>query len=665
MHPGSPWRKGMAVMPDDILIGRQFKEFILQEQIGRGGMARVYRAYQPSVKRDVAIKVIDFRGDTSDERFRERFAREAELIAHLEHIHILPVYDYGIVNEMAFLVMRLLTGGSLRDLLQDHTMDTDRAVDLFKQFASALSYAHSKGVIHRDLKPANIMLDDAGNALVTDFGLARLIEASQELTETDRIVGTPHFMSPEQLRGDPLTPRSDIYSLGVVLYRMLVGQLPFAHTSGDLISSIYQNIEKAPPAPREINPEISIAVEDVILRALEKKPADRFVSADEMAEALSVAVGRVSSSSRRPVHPSATTLNAFKIPVPTKRLYFTLIPVLMIAVMVGAFFLLKARAEPENRTPTVLSGETMVAADIIPAEDEISRADEALGERGFVAMIACNQTSEYHATIAREVKDFAEEYGLPVTVYDSNSDSYVQQTMIERARSEGAVAMIICSLDHDLIAPSLRSAQAAGIRLVFLHADIPSYGGVRLAGDNFQMGFKPGSYAGEIIRDELDGRAEVITLDYPELDDIVLRANGLETGMLENAPDAHVIGRYLGGTTEFAQESVQTLLDSGVTFDVILSINDAGAYGAIKALENAGYSGDEVMIFSVDAELLARQYIEDGYFMRASVEIGRTRAAQTAVDAMVKLLSGGTIAEDIRTEPGLLFTREILRIPEE
>src|SRR5262249_46878997 len=162
----------------------------------------------------VALKVIRLdEGQGQHEDFRRRFAHEAEVIAKLEHIHILPIYAYGISNEMAYLAMRWLKGGTLSQTMRQGKLTLEHAADIFTQVAKGLAYAHSQGVIHRDLKPSNIMLDDTGNAYLTDFGLAKLVESSGEITKTGNIVGTPAYMSPEQLRGDTLDYRCDIYSL--------------------------------------------------------------------------------------------------------------------------------------------------------------------------------------------------------------------------------------------------------------------------------------------------------------------------------------------------------------------------------------------------------------------------------------------------------------------
>jgi ABC-type sugar transport system substrate-binding protein/predicted Ser/Thr protein kinase len=659
----------MLEMLPDSLIGRRIKDYIVREKIGRGGMAVVYRAYQPSVHRDVALKIIFLGSENQDERFRERFAQEAELIARLEHLHILPIYDYGVEDDMAFIAMRLLLGGSLRELLRDDVLSIDRAGDLFNQIAAGLAYAHRRGIIHRDLKPGNILLDDVGNAFIADFGLAKMVESSLDLTDEDNIIGTPHYMAPEQIRGEPATLRSDIYSLGVLLYEMMTGELPFDSNRRSLISSIYQSLEEDPVPPHQANPNISADVEGVILRAIEKRPEKRYGSVEQMAEELNIALGRSSGlqyipSSDEPatdITPRSMRLRAVESSATLMIPILAAMATLLIAALV-ALWIVNRNQEEELvvRDPVIQLRAAAPAREIVPTKEEIERARAILGEDGFVGMINCNMSSEYHATIAREIVDFAKEYGIKVEIYDPNSDAYVQVTLIEQARAEGATALILCPLDNTLLEEPLKSAQEAGIRMAFLQSDTPSYGGVRMYTDNYIMGRVPGEYAGEIVNQELDGQADVIVLGYPDIDDIVLRAQGLEDGLLAIAPNAKILGSYIGGTRELGYESVKRLLDGGTTFEVILSINDAGSYGAIMALEEAGYRGDEVSIVSVDAEILARQYIANRHFMRASVPLGRTEAARAAVDAIVKLLAGATLPENIAINPGPLVTQDTL-----
>jgi serine/threonine protein kinase/DNA-binding LacI/PurR family transcriptional regulator len=661
------------LMGGDPFIGRQLGDFLIRDRIAQGGMAIVYRAYQPSVSREVALKMIPLGEAAQDDLFRRRFAKEAELIASLEHIHILPVYDYGIAEDAAYLAMRLLTGGTMNDLLKSGPLAMEEATRLFRQFASGLAYAHRKGVIHRDLKPSNIMLDDDGNVLLTDFGLAKLIEDSVELTQTGSIVGTPAYMSPEQLRGRQLDHRSDIYSAGVVLYQILTGRTPFGGPATDLVTTIYKQLEETPQSPRTINPAILPDVELVILRALRKSPDDRYDTVEDMSDDLVIAVEHQGSSADlvaarlRDLAPETLAGPEPKFaPSPARRLAYyaggigaVLIILVLLAVLVSSRSD-KTNAPETYPAPTVRVGEEARATDSVPTQAEIARARDRLGGTGFIAYITCTLSTEYHATQAREIGDFAAQFGLSYRIYDSNADPYTQLTLIEKARAEGATGLIVCPLNSSLLDEPLLSVQRAAIPLVIMHSDMPSYGGVVLAGDDYTMGLEAGRFAGKIIAKEMNGQADVIILDYPDLPVIVMRADGLEDGLREYAPEAHVIGRYKGGTREFAEASVDRLIEQSVTFNVILSINDAGSFGAIAAMEKAQFAPDSVIISSIDGEALARDYIQKGYFIRGSVAINREEFSHTAINAMVKLLAGSTLPETFVISPGDVLTRDTL-----
>jgi len=691
-------------MPADMLIGKKLGDFVIEERLGQGAMAVVYKAFESSINRHVALKVIRLdEGQGQQEEFRRRFAREAEVIARLEHIHILPIYAYGINDEMAYLAMRWLRGGSLSELLKRERITMERSASIFKQFAEGLAYAHSKGVIHRDLKPSNIMLDDAGNAYLTDFGLAKLAEGTGEITRSGTIVGTPAYMSPEQLRGEPLDHRSDIYSLGVILYNMVAGRLPFDTSTSDLVSIIYQHLEKPPTPPSEFNPHIPPAVEDVILRALQKDRNDRFNTATEMARALNIALGLPpgSSDSLEPVSPIHYQSTRSRITItngPTGWtrgiLPFAIIAVLLLLLIAAAILFQTTRTNTElallqtisaetaiaqaeivsitatasSWTPTpllgatVLKGEDAPSSRIVPTSEQISAAKNKLGPTGFIAFIACTQETEYHSGLAREMSEIAREYGIGFRLYDSQTDPYREVTLFERARAEGAGAIILCPLDINLMATSLEAAQAAGLPLVFHANNMNPYGGILVGGDDYLLGLEPGRFAGQIVRDEMGGRANVIILDYPDRDDIVERANGLEDGLKELAPRANVVGRYLGATREFGRASVEELLNEGISFNMILSINDAGSFGAIDALRAANVDPSSVIIVSVDAEALAQEYIRRGFFMRGSAQSSREEMAQALINSAVQLLAGSTIAEHILVPPGPIITKENLEL---
>lgn len=649
-------------MAQDNLIGRRIGEFQIEESIGRGGMATVYRAYQPALNRHVAIKVITHDQWDQQTEFQQRFAQEAEVITQLEHIHILPVYGYGVDGDVAYLAMRLVSGGTLADLLDDGALSMERAAEIFGQVARGLHHAHARGIIHRDLKPGNILLDDAGNAYLTDFGLAKWQQAGANLTKSGNIVGTPAYMSPEQLRGDELDQRSDIYSMGVILYHMVTGKPPFDSASSDVISIIYQHLERMPQSPSIHNPDVSPAVEAVVMRALQKDPDLRYNSVRDMADDLDVAVGRRTSSNI-----SRTPIAIPRMPPrsqPNKRprwLMGATVALLLVVAGVIAFALASAgTGRIEAVAPRVQAGIEASLDGVTITEAMNERALATLGQGGFIGYVTCTQDSEYHAAQARELRELAIRYGFGMRIYDSGADDYRQITQLERARADGANALIVCPLNPALLAEALEAIEAAHIPLVLMSTDIPTYGGVMLVGDEFGLGYGPGALAGQIIADEMDGQARVIILDFPDLPGIVRRADGLEAGVLEHAPQATIVGRYLGATRDFAYNSVSRLIAEGVAFDVIVSINDAGSFGAIDALNEAGIGPDEVFITSVDAEALALRYIREGYYMRGTVAVNRTGFSEAAMNAMLLLLAGEPVPERVIVPPGQVITRETL-----
>lgn len=259
--------------------GQMLGPYRIIAQIGQGGMATVYKAYQPSMDRNVAIKVLPGQLAESAE-FARRFQQEARIIANLEHPHILPVFDFGESDGVTYFVMRFLEGGTLKDRMKDGPLPWNEIDRLFTQLAEALGYAHDRGIVHRDLKPANALIDSNGNLFLTDFGIAKLLEsASPRLTQTDAIMGTPAYISPEQAQALTVDRRSDIYSLGIILYEMVTGRVPF--TADTPLAVILKQISDPLPPPTTIKPGLPASVERVILKALAKNPGDRFSNTAE------------------------------------------------------------------------------------------------------------------------------------------------------------------------------------------------------------------------------------------------------------------------------------------------------------------------------------------------------------------------------------------------
>jgi eukaryotic-like serine/threonine-protein kinase len=269
----------MTEVADNTLVDGRYR---ILGRIGAGGMADVYRAEDTHLGREVALKVLHSRY-AQDAEFVERFRREASSAAGLSHPNVVGVYDRGRHDWTYYIAMECLRGRTLKEIIErDAPLPQERAIDLGIQMLHAAGFAHRHGVIHRDFKPHNVIVDDHWNAKVTDFGIARY--GTSEITETGSIMGTAHYLSPEQAQGQAVTAASDLYSIGVVLYEMLAGRLPFEGDSAVAIA--LKHLSEPPPPLRQLRPDVDPGLESVVMAALAKDPAKRWQSADEMAAAL-------------------------------------------------------------------------------------------------------------------------------------------------------------------------------------------------------------------------------------------------------------------------------------------------------------------------------------------------------------------------------------------
>jgi serine/threonine protein kinase len=269
------------------LIGKSLGNYKVVETLGQGGMSAVYVGYQETVDRKVAIKVLST-ALGHNPQFVERFQLEARTVARLQHPHILPLYDYGKQDDVLYLVMAYVEGGTLEDIIDGGPMSLGRVERILREVAGALDYAHRQGVIHRDIKPANILLDTEGHALLADFGIVKLAEGQTNLTGTG-VVGTPAYMAPEQAQGLPLDTRADIYSLGVVVYEMITATQPFEGET--LMQVMVRVMQQPPPDIAEITEGLPPALSPVMKKVLSKDPGERYQTASAFADAFSMAIG--------------------------------------------------------------------------------------------------------------------------------------------------------------------------------------------------------------------------------------------------------------------------------------------------------------------------------------------------------------------------------------
>ncbi|RMF03068.1 MAG: FHA domain-containing protein [Chloroflexi bacterium] len=263
------------------LTGQTLGNYRLDEVIGEGGMATVYKAFQLSLKRWVAVKVLHYQELTSVIRFQ----REAKAIAALRHRNILNIYEYGgEADGLPYIAMEYIEGGTLEDRLNGQPMDWKRVVELAIPIAKALHYAHQRGIIHRDVKPSNILMPQEDWPVLGDFGLVKYATEDQGLTRSGIFMGTPNYISPEQARGKPTDFKVDMYALGIIMFEMTTGVVPFDHENPNKV--LLAHVMDPPPRPRDLNPDCPPALEAVILKALAKVPEDRYANMEELAEAL-------------------------------------------------------------------------------------------------------------------------------------------------------------------------------------------------------------------------------------------------------------------------------------------------------------------------------------------------------------------------------------------
>ncbi|MDQ3849300.1 MAG: protein kinase, partial [Actinomycetota bacterium] len=266
------------IASDTVVDGR----YQVIDRLGSGGMADVFSAQDLQLGRKVALKLLHERF-AQDEEFVERFRREASSAAGLQHQHVVSVYDRGEWDGTAYIAMEYVAGRTLKQVIQQEgPLEPGRAVDLAVQVLRAVRFAHRRGVIHRDLKPHNVIVDEEGRAKVTDFGIARA--GASDITETGSIMGTAQYLSPEQAQGHAVNAPSDLYSVGIVLYEMLTGRVPFDGDS--TVAVALKQVSESPVPPSRLNPAVTPELEAVVLRALAKDPAERFADAEEFIAAL-------------------------------------------------------------------------------------------------------------------------------------------------------------------------------------------------------------------------------------------------------------------------------------------------------------------------------------------------------------------------------------------
>lgn len=333
----------------------KFGRYEVTAELGRGAMGVVYSARDPRIERFVALKALH-RQYADDEYFVQRFFKEAVAIGRLSHPNIVTVYDVGQDQGTIFIAMELLKGRSISDLARERRLGTDEIVRIGIQVAEALDYAHGRGIVHRDIKPANIMITEENQVKITDFGIAHVEDVSATLqTQAGEILGTPVYMSPEQVLGKPSDGRSDLYSLGVILYELAVGKRPFG---GATMALIFKEVtDRKPQTPAAADPSIPRPLSEIIMRCLEKNPDRRFQSGREMAEALRALSG------------TETGKGGDAAPVPRRRILKSFLVAGVLAILLAAagiglkVFPLKKPLDKEPPKPPAETARLVIESD--------------------------------------------------------------------------------------------------------------------------------------------------------------------------------------------------------------------------------------------------------------------------------------------------------------
>jgi beta-lactam-binding protein with PASTA domain/predicted Ser/Thr protein kinase len=328
-------------------------------RIGGGGMADVWLAEDTHLQRQVALKVLH-RRYLQDPEFVARFQREAEHAAGLQHPNIVSVFDRGQDGDVNYIAMQYVQGPTLKELI-DRGLTPDQAVALVRQVLEGARFAHRNGVVHRDLKPHNVIVDDEGKAVVTDFGIARA--GVSEITQTGSVMGTPHYLSPEQAQGEDVTPVSDLYSIGVMLYEALAGRVPFEGESA--VAVAMKQVSETPLRPSSINPQVSPALDAVVMRALEKEPGQRFQSADAFIAALDAALKDPGVGQGTAAFAAAPPLVEEEGPLEDKDRNWWLWGLLVAAILIGLLIGWALTRDTSTKVPNVTGNQLGVAITLL------------------------------------------------------------------------------------------------------------------------------------------------------------------------------------------------------------------------------------------------------------------------------------------------------------
>lgn len=654
-------------------ISQQVGDFFVQSLLQEGERASIYLAHQISVERDVDLKIISADSSESAAKFHARFYQEMAKIVTLEHLHIVPIYKYGIIEkaDSVYIATRLMEG-SLADLLaHGEPLPLAHATQIFRQIAGALSFAHQKGVLHFGLKPNNIRFDEQGNAYLSEFALGRIARQRERTPLQGLLLNLAMvYLAPEQIRGESLDERTDQYVLGAILYHMLAGKSPFEATNTSFIDRLVRSKAQLLPDLSTVNPQIFSALNNVVMRALHPAPSERYTSVDEFVSAFDSAM-RVGRRGGTRIITGNTPTQSQKAQEKRKprrffdvrrwSLWRRINSLFWVMICLVAVFVL-LRSSPTQtgaiveyiRPPMIIPRTRGGIQDSIPTDTEISAALQALGKTRNIAYIACGLESETQIVRAREMSDLAREHQLNYVIYDGGMNEAIQLVRVEQARREGAVVLIVCPLGARVI-QSLARAQDAGMAVIITEGCESVEVGVCVGLDNYFLGGQAGQVAANWINAQYTITPRIIHLQQGAPLYLMQRSAGMLDSLYALFPQSLEMMTYPITSRQSAKIVVESLLTQNIAFDMILSSTDIGAYGAIDALELAGISPDAIDIVSIESESLARNYVERGYFLRATIGTNRRTEAHAAINTAIKLIAGGIVPQRINIPIGEPF----------
>jgi serine/threonine-protein kinase len=581
-------------MADRVLGGR----YTVQDKIGIGGMATVYRGLDNVLGRTVAIKTM-LPQYAADPSFAARFKQEAQAAAALSSPYIVGVYDWGKDGETYYIIMEYLRGTDLKSGIKKHgALDCKKVAQIGSQICQALSVAHRHDIIHRDIKPQNIMVQPDGNIKVMDFGIARA--KNSHLTADNSVLGTAHYVSPEQTQGKELGPTSDLYSLGIVMYEAATGQVPF--DGDDAIAVALKQVNEQPVPPSQINPNIDATLEGIILKCMQKNPADRFQTADELRHALTdYLAGRVVSLGEATSMLSATPTQQLNRNAGTQAMPRVSAPVsARSATSAAKSASAEAEAAESSRRKKIIIGVVCgivaIVAAVAIAMNVLGATSDTQSVPNLLGLTQDNAESTITATDFFEVGTIKEEYSSSVDsgkVLDQDPDSgktATKGTKINLVVSKGAEPAA------DVTVPDLTNKTPSEAEAALTKVGLKGKAGDSINSDNIENGLVAGqtpaagstAKAGDTITYQLSKGAENISVpDVTGMSESKARSTLQSAGFNVTTTDSRYSDTYAEGEVISQSPSSGTQQSKGTTISIVVSLGSKPAATTTPATTSA------------------------------------------------------------------------------